>query len=281
MGANSGFGRSLLSAASQVSCILDFIVIYRRDEARVQLDQFVTNHRLQLSLTHLPILDFLNGNIPRDIDYFLFFGWPNLGDYDSSAELKEWELLYCRLLDLVATTGDVTILFLGSCLEYGIREGAIRATDLCQPNTAYGLSKAKCGDVIQRLGIKCFHFRLFYPWSDFKQRETLRSKFKEMLVTENKIITVAPDDQKRDFFNGDSFSTEMVAMIQKSFKPEGYQVFNVGSGESRSAKDLIKLWLGECDLKYVVRHDASTLVANTGQDFWAAEDDNLVKIRVN
>lgn len=278
-GPSSGFGRAFLATirARRLSWDLDLFSRSSFDSSGVEACNALRESGCTVRNLHEK--DLAKAHAIKDYDYFLFFAWPNLGAYDSSLGLEDWQDWCCSVLGN-PRLANATLIFLGSSLEYGTVEGAIDTRTQVRPTTPYGHSKLNFGRLLSEQNRCSIHFRLFYPWSDHKTRPTLRSSYMKCLRDESFRLTVGPENEKRDFFNGDKFVDILVTRMCGEIRSSGYTLYNVGSGHSRSASSLVREWEKQDGFKVNCIANDSCLVAQTGKNFWAKTGTDLVQVDV-
>ena len=83
---------------------------------------------------------------------------------------------------------------MGTCLEYGDKNGAIKERDSCKPNTEYGKGKLKLLKKLKNLkNNKKFNLtwlRLFYIYSEKPKKKTLLSDLSKKIKKINFLLLI-------------------------------------------------------------------------------------------
>lgn len=145
-----------------------------------------------------------------------------------------------NLLDSCSREGFKLFVNTGSSSEYGIKDSLMRESDLLEPVTAYGVSKAAssiyCQYLAKKLKLPIVTLRLFSPYGYFDDASRAVS-YIILSGLKNKIINISSPDAVRDFI----FIQDVMDAYEKALKSSGKlsgAIFNIGSGKQCSIKKL-------------------------------------------
>jgi dTDP-6-deoxy-L-talose 4-dehydrogenase (NAD+) len=134
----------------------------------------------------------------------------------------------------------------GTCLEYGLRDGALSESCVTDPITTYGLAK----DALRR-SLYCqlkkssasfIWARLFYLYGDCPGRRTLFMQIKEAVKRGDSEFAMSAGEQLRDYLPVEEVAAQLVAL---SVAPSAYGIYNVCSGRPISVRRLVEQWIAE------------------------------------
>lgn len=157
------------------------------------------------------------------------------------------------LLAAASQSGCQRFVQLGSCSEYGDREGVVKEIDLPMPTGIYGSSKAAATILLQErgssLGINVLVARLFNMWGE---NEPSHRVFPAIVSAcqEGKPLSLTDGTQSKDFSYVGDVAEWLVALSLLPDFPVA-AVANVASGNSMPLREFVMRiaeWLGRPDL---------------------------------
>lgn len=129
----------------------------------------------------------------------------------------------------------------GSSSEYGMKNAPMSETDVLMPNDNYGASKAAAGlmalTASQNSSMRFFHIRLFSVYGPYEEPTRLIPTVMVGHVTESSLCLANPASV-RDFIYVDDVLEAMGFLINSS---ERSGIFNLGTGEQHSVRDVVEL----------------------------------------
>jgi transketolase len=131
----------------------------------------------------------------------------------------------------------------GSSSEYGKKNSAMKESDILEPNTQYGISKAAathyCNNFAKKENKPIVTLRLFSPYGEYEEKDRL---FPYVIKTylQNESLKIGNSAAVRDFIQIKDVVNAYLSVInsEKLFYGE---IFNVGSGKQHSVKEVIDL----------------------------------------
>lgn len=157
----------------------------------------------------------------------------------------------------------------GSGEEYGNIKSPFKEEDKEVPMSPYAIAKV----MTTNTGIM-LHKNYKYPIcivrpSNLFGKYQMQDKFIPYIINRlknNEIIKVSPCEQKRDFIEVTNFIKEVEALLKNSEKSIG-KIFNLGSGESLSLKEIIEFLKDKLKSKATVEYGALLYRENEMMEF--------------
>ncbi len=139
---------------------------------------------------------------------------------------------------------DVTII--GTCFEYGMREGCLSEDMISNPSNPYGLAKDCYRKFIEILteqwDFKFKWVRLFYMYGEGQNEQSLLPQLNIALNNNGKVFNMSGGEQLRDFLPVEKVAEHIVKIALQN-KVTG--IINCCSGEPLSIRELVETYLEE------------------------------------
>lgn len=179
-------------------------------------------------------------------DVCIHLAWGSLNDFNSLAHITDELPAQLRFLTALLERGLKRLVVAGTCLEYGMVQGALREDIVTDPVTPYGLAK----DALRRS--LDFHrkthsgtviwARLFYLYGDCPGRRTLFMQLKEAAGRGDAEFAMSAGEQLRDYLPVEEVAAQLVAL---SVASSAHGIYNVCSGHPISVRHLVERWIAE------------------------------------
>jgi len=147
-----------------------------------------------------------------------------------------------NLLEAVKQNPCKLVINAGSGDEYGIKESAMRETDLLKPVTNNGIVKSAITLYSQkeaiRNGLPIITFRLFTPYGYFEDNFRLIPSVIGSAL-KNEPIKVSTPKSVRDFIFIEDVVAAYLQAIKINHSPG--EVYNIGSGKQHSVGDIVQM----------------------------------------
>ena len=171
-------------------------------------------------------------------DILINCAWPDIPNYNSKNHYKTFHYQKKFNYNLIEN-GLKNLIILGTCYEYGKKNGCLKENDQALPLTPYAISKKKLLNSLMLLkkknNFKFTWLRPFFIFGNNRKRKTLYS-----IIINNKINELSKlslnGNLKRDFVSI-NFLNRVILKILKLDKDIG--VLNVCTGQSISIKSFI------------------------------------------
>jgi len=161
-----------------------------------------------------------------------------------------------NLLDSCFRRGFGIFVNTGSSSEYGIKDSPMRESDLLQPVTLYGASKAAasiyCQYLAKKHNLPIVTLRLFSPYGYFDDGNRAIS-YIILSCLNNKTVKISSPDSVRDFVFIDDVMDSYGKALERSSNMSG-DIFNIGSGKQCSIKKLAGKITRAVDNNIVVKY---------------------------
>lgn len=176
------------------------------------------------------------------------------------------------LLDRASAAGFDFFVSIGSFLEYGIKDHAIKETELCEPGELYGVTKLAgtlYGIALARAKkLPIVALRLFTPYGSCNDEKRLTHHVIASALCNVPIALTRPA-VSRDFIFVDDAVTLMLEAAEKANKCGG-EIFNAGSGVRTPIGDAVSYILQKTASKSEVKWDSFRDVSYDS-DTWQAD----------
>ncbi|MDR1923966.1 MAG: NAD(P)-dependent oxidoreductase [Planctomycetaceae bacterium] len=203
-------------------------------------------------------------NIERS-DYYTLFGqpdavihlaWQGLPNYDELFHIERNLWTSYRFLKQLIEAGTKNIAVIGTCFEYGLREGCLSEELPPKPNTNYCIAKNTLRIFLEQLQKKIpFDFkwiRLFYLYGEGQNKNSILEQLKSATDRGDKIFNMSGGEQLRDYLPVEIVAENIVKILLQN---EVQGIINNCSGKPISIRRLVEEYL---------RREGKTIELNLG-----------------
>lgn len=211
------------------------------------------------TLNHLEWIDrvkYIKCDLNQQIEnYFTYFDKPDLLIHLAWEGLPNYSELYHFERNLfnnyffiknMVLNGLKDFSIIGTCLEYGLKEGCLSETMQTNPVTPYGLAKDTLRKFIEELNLKFdFKFRwirLFYMYGKGQNPNSLLSQLDRALDRNETIFNMSGGEQLRDYLPVENVA-QYIVKISLQNKYNG--IINCCSGKPISIRNIVENYLKE------------------------------------
>jgi len=170
---------------------------------------------------------------------FIHLGWPYLENFFDLRHLTEALPQQIIFFEKVIKAGVNKILISGTCLEYGLQEGALDISLKTEPVLPYSIAKNALHDYLRaRSNIEKFNLiwtRLFYVYGDGQKANSLIPLLQKAIDRGDKSFPMSEGNQERDFVHISCVAEQLMKLI----KSNNNGTFNICSGQPQSVTDFI------------------------------------------
>lgn len=186
-------------------------------------------------------------------NYFNFFkqpnsiihlAWEGLPNYKAAFHVEENLPRHLAFLNNLITNGMADVNVIGTCFEYGMKDGCLNEKMVCEPTNAYAIAKNELRIALEKLQ-KQFNFdfkwiRLFYMFGKGQSPSSLFSQLDKALQNNEAIFNMSGGEQKRDYL-----PVEIVAknIVNISLQVNINGIINNCSGVPVKVKNLVEEYL--------------------------------------
>ncbi|HRO45088.1 NAD(P)-dependent oxidoreductase [Agriterribacter sp.] len=190
-----------------------------------------------------------------DINYFDFFfrpdimihlAWEGLPDFKGAFHVDINLPRHKAFLQNMICNGLRNLSVTGTCLEYGMQEGALHEDLPVKPTTSYGIAKSELWNFLLELqSIYPVHvkwIRLFYMYGEGQNPKSLLSQLQMALDNHEEAFNMSRGDQSRDYLPVEKVAEYAIAIALQQ-KVTG--IINCCSGEPVTVKQFVENYMIE------------------------------------
>jgi nucleoside-diphosphate-sugar epimerase len=179
-------------------------------------------------------------------DVLLHLAWAGLPNYQSPHHFETELPKQYEFLSGLIRQGLTSLVTVGTCFEYGLQSGPLRAEMDTLPCNSYGFAKDALRKQLQYLRATCpFSFtwaRLFYMYGDGQSETSLYSLLRKSVADGLPVFRMSRGEQLRDFLP----VTEVArGLVQLTLGRGNLGVINLCSGVPVSVRSLVEGWIRE------------------------------------
>lgn len=177
-------------------------------------------------------------------DILIHLAWGSLDNFKSEKHVTEIYPAHLVFLTNLLENGLKDLTCIGTCLEYGMREGELNEEFPSEPVIAYAIAKDTLRKTLNNLKNKIdFSFkwvRLFYMYGIGQSPKSILSLLEQALKDKEKLFKMSPGEQIRDYLTVEKAAYNIVTVALQN-KIDG--IINCGSNQPVSIKQLVKDYL--------------------------------------
>jgi len=174
-------------------------------------------------------------------DICIHLAWGGLPDYKNPDHEQLYPSLHFEFLSRLIDDGLKNLTVTGTCLEYGLTEGALTEDMEALPVTAYGRGKKELYQRLLPYGetreCKLTWLRLFYMYGDGQSEKSLVSQLESAIESGEEVFNMSEGDQERDYL---PVSELAQLVVNLALKKEHFGVVNVCSGKPVKIGEMVE-----------------------------------------
>lgn len=181
-------------------------------------------------------------------DILIHLAWGGLPNYRALHHFEVELPLHYAFLRQMTDAGLKSLLVAGTCLEYGLRPGALSETMPTEPITPYGFAKDTLRrqlEYLQRDRASAFRMtwaRLFFMHGEGQAATSLLPQLRKAVEQGDARFKMSGGEQLRDYLRVTEVARTLVAL---ALKDQDAGSVNICSGTPRSVRSLVEGWLRE------------------------------------
>jgi nucleoside-diphosphate-sugar epimerase len=179
-------------------------------------------------------------------DMLIHLAWEGLPNYKDSFHIEENLPRHFNFLKNLIKNGLNDLTIIGTCFEYGMKEGCLNEEMGCEPTNAYAIAKNELRLQIEKPKVSYdFSFkwiRLFYMFGKGQSKHSLISQLDNAIENNDKVFNMSGGEQVRDFLPVEKVSENIVKVAMQN---EVVGVINCCSGKEISLKEFVINYLKE------------------------------------
>lgn len=183
-------------------------------------------------------------------DTLIHLAWGALADYKSQLHFEESLPQSASFIENLVKGGLKRVVVLGTCLEYGLKEGCLREDMKTSPITPYGEAKDLLRRRLENLqkegNFSLLWLRLFYTYGPVPKKRSIYSQLLQAIERGDEIFPMSAGEQVRDFMPTE-IMTRLIAKLARSPNVNG--VINCCSGSPVTLRSFIEERIAELGAK--------------------------------
>lgn len=170
-------------------------------------------------------------------DSIIHLAWDGLPDFNSEKHVDIYQKNHLQFLSELSNLGLKRMCVVGTCLEYGLREGELFEDLRPQPVTNYGIAKNNLRINLEQLDIQLTWIRLFYMHGQGQNPKSLIPQLAKAISEGKESFDMSDGLQERDYL-----PVEKVAeyMVQLALSKKAKGIFNCSSGKPIKVRELVE-----------------------------------------
>ncbi|MBO9550263.1 NAD(P)-dependent oxidoreductase [Pseudomonas sp.] len=188
---------------------------------------------------HDPQLDV--GALCDGIDALVHLAWPGLPNYQGLFHFERNLMADYGFIQRVVQAGVAQVQVTGTCLEYGLQDGALGESLLCQPGNPYGLAKHSLRLFLESLArqqpFTLQWVRLFYLFGEGQNPNSLLAALDRAIDSGQPRFDMSGGEQLRDFLPIETAVGYLVGLLERG---DFSGVVNCCSGRPIAVRTLVE-----------------------------------------
>jgi len=174
-------------------------------------------------------------------DILIHLAWEGLPHYNNLFHLEKNLPVQCRFLKNMIEHGLQQVVVVGTCFEYGMKNGPLKEGMATEPTTPYGLAKDTLRKFLEQLqkkiNFRLQWVRLFYMYGKGQSSHSLLSQLDAALNRKEKVFNMSGGEQLRDYL-----PVEIVAkyLVEIARQHEVQGIINCCRGVPISIRTLVE-----------------------------------------
>jgi len=235
-GAGGFIGRHVLAELLRLH---KTVVVIARDAERVTLAPGVSVVTLDLAAPPIHSFELLGRP-----DVLIHLAWEGLPNYGATRHVEIELPRQLAFLGSLVADGLPALVVTGTCLEYGMRTGALHEMLPAEPAISYAIAKDRLRRELEGLGAS-YRFaltwaRLFYMYGPGQAPGSLLPQLAAAVARGDKHFDMSGGEQLRDYLPVEEVARLLVALALRGCDAG---VVNVCSGKPVRIRDLVETWL--------------------------------------
>jgi nucleoside-diphosphate-sugar epimerase len=179
--------------------------------------------------------------LATEVDCMIHLAWPDLPDYRNHCHVTRHLGADALFLRSMIEAGLKHLVGVGTCLEYGLREGELVETMRTDPSLPYPIAKDALRSLIGAMyPADAFLFRwarLFYMYGPRQNPKSLLAQLDRAMEQGDDTFPMSGGQQLRDYLPVEEVARRLVTL---STAPGPRGIFNVASGTPVTVEGLVR-----------------------------------------
>jgi len=200
----------------------------------------------------------------------VLLSWPGLPNYKASFHLTRNLPASIELVEYLINAGMKRIVVAGTCYEYGLQNGSLKASQRTDPINSYAIAKDSLRRAIANLcdsaSVTWSWLRIFYPYGIGQNPNSLLPALQRAIEERMPIFSMSSGRQIRDFVSVEILARQILLL---SLHPLASGIYNGGSGDGRSLREIAESRVHELGAEIKLDFGAYPDRADEPLAFWA------------
>lgn len=183
-------------------------------------------------------------------DIVIHAAWDKLDNYQNLLHIEENLMNHYFFLKEFILNGTKNINVLGTCFEYGMKEGKLNENMISEPSNPYGVAKNTLRIFLESLKtVNEFDLkwiRLFYSYGKAENSNSIFAQLERAVKNQEEVFNMSKGDQLRDYMQFDEM-IQQIALISMQTNVKG--IINCCSGKPTRVIEIVK--------DYIQAHNSS------------------------
>jgi nucleoside-diphosphate-sugar epimerase len=177
--------------------------------------------------------------IPKD-SILIHCAWGNVRDPLSLIHIEKHLIDNYLSIKNFIEYGIKKIIVTGTCYEYGLKYGPLKASTITEPNTPYAIAKDTLHKSLRALQsnitFELVWARLFYMYGDGQDEKSVMSLFDKALANGDEVFNMSFGEQLFDYLPIEEVAEKLIDLLSQN-----NGTFNVCSGKAISLRRLLEI----------------------------------------
>ena len=208
-----------------------------------KFEWFDSVEKIQVDLASLPKDAYSFFGNP---DILIHLAWRGLSNYKDLVHIENNLFEGYFFIKSMLEGGLCHLAVIGTCLEYGMKEGCLSEDMATEPVVSYALAKDILRKFIEELSKKYTFdwkwIRLFYLYGEGQSRHSVLEQLKQALSEKQESFEMSGGEQERDYLPIEK-AAEYIVDISTQNETQG--IFNCCSGQPVTIRNFVERYLKE------------------------------------
>ena len=200
----------------------------------------------------------------------VFLSWPGLPNYQASFHLSRNLPASLELVERLINAGMERLVVAGTCYEYGLQNGSLKASQMTDPINSYAIAKdtlrRAIANICDSASVTWSWLRIFYPYGVGQNPNSLLPSLQKAIDEGMSSFPMSSGRQIRDFVSVETLARQFLLL---SLHPQAYGIYNGASGYGRSLREIVESRIHELGGKITLEFGAYPDRADEPLAFWA------------
>lgn len=204
-------------------------------------------------------------------DVLINLAWSYLDNFRSFDHITKCLPEHINFFEKAFSSGLRNVTCIGTCLEYGIKEGELEETMPSDPHLPYAIAKDSLRRYFEykreQIGLKLKWVRLFYIYGENQSPRTIYGQLVKAVVEKQEVFDMSLGQQKRDYLHVDAVAR---IILYLALIGEDLGIVNCCSGVSVTIVDFVNLRLKELKGHLSLNLGKYPYPTYEGMNFWGS-----------